>query len=155
MSLGNVFYNLALSFGYKPKVIKPFSKQITNNTITNKEIGKILQNTLGQVHFNWADKDYKLVDVNHLKDFLKTNTVNNIKYISNDMDCDDYSMILQGDITRWDSTLAFGIIWGTTPSENAHAWNWCVGNNKKIYFVEPQRDTIFLPTSEKAWWVLM
>ena len=155
MKIGKLFHNLSLSFGYKPKVIKPLSKQRTNKIITDKEVNKILQKTFDKVSFHCADRKYKLVDMNYLKKFLKTNTINNIKYISNDFDCDDFSMLLQGDVTRWDSALAFGIIWGTTPSGNAHAWNWCVGNDRKIWFVEPQRDTIFLPTSEKAWWVLM
>lgn len=155
MSLGNYFYNLALSFGYKPKVIKPFQKQLTNSTITYKEVERILQKTLGNVHFHWADRKYKLVDTNHLKRFLKINTVSNIKYVSNDFDCDDFSMLLQGDVTRWDSALAFGIVWGITPQGYKHAWNWFVGKDKKIYFVEPQNDRVFLPTSEKALLLLM
>ena len=65
------------------------------------------------------------------------------------------SFILQGDVTRWDSRLGFGIIWGQNISGQAHAWNLFIGTDKKIWFVEPQRDSIFLPTNEKVWWVVI
>ena len=135
----------------KPK----FEKQTGTETIDGAEAKEIVKDTLGNIVFNKADAKYKLVDIEYLKLFLKQNDVSEIKYIPNDFDCDDHSFALQGDVTKWDGHLAFGIIWGLTITGMAHAFNWCIGTDKKIWLVEPQNDLVFLPTTEKIWWVAM
>lgn len=158
MTLGEFFYKLALNFGHKPDIPKQFPIQSVKIQITDKELGIIIQNTtgMGQVLFHHSDKYYNLVDINHLKNYLKFNPVDQRQYITESHDCDDFSFILQGDVTRWDSDLAFGIVWATTPRGVGHALNVCVGTDKKIYFVEPQSDQVFEPTDEwKTWWVLI
>lgn len=168
MNLGKMFYNLAIGCGYKPTqkttVVKPgyltYPQQSTSTRITSAEIAELLDNNahispLGS-KFNQADGSYKLVDIAKLKSYLAINPVSERTYVKESHDCDDFSFILQGDISRWDSDLAFGIIWGEKPSGGAHAWNWCVGEDEQIWFVEPQTDGVFCPEDYwDIWWAVM
>lgn len=105
---------------------------------------------------NITDRTFKLVDIDHLREFLLENPVSDRKYVKERHDCDDYSYILQGDVTRWDSDLAFGIIHGRDANGNSHAWNVCVGLDRKIWFVEPQDDNVWKVDGEwKIWLVIM
>ena len=103
-----------------------------------------------------TDRTFKLVDIPHLREFLLGNPVSERKYAKERHDCDDFAYILQGDVTRWDSDLAFGIIHGRDENGNSHAWNVCIGTDHKIYFVEPQNDRVWKAEGEwKIWLVVM
>lgn len=103
-----------------------------------------------------TDRTFKLVDIPHLREFLLENPVSERKYAKERHDCDDFAYILQGDVTRWDSDLAFGIIHGRDVNGNSHAWNVCIGIDRKIYFVEPQNDRVWKVEGEwKIWLVVM
>ena len=105
---------------------------------------------------NITDRTFKLVDIDHLREFLLENPVSDRKYVKERHDCDDYAYILQGDATRWDSDLAFGIIHGRDANGNSHAWNLCIGIDKKIWFIEPQDDNVWKVDGEwKIWLVVM
>lgn len=136
-------------FGKLPK--KTISKQISNITITASEI-KYLDWDVPLYHL--SDKNYKLVDINHLNEFLKTTKTHKRVYVANNHDCDDFSFELMGEVSSWDSHLAFGIIWAVTPEGQAHAFNWCVGEDKEIWFIEPQNNKVFKPDNRwDIWWV--
>ena len=105
---------------------------------------------------NITDRTFKLVDIDHLRGFLDDNPVSDRKYVKERHDCDDFAYILQGDATRWDSDLAFGIIHGRDAGGNSHAWNVCIGSDRKIYFIEPQDDNVLKVDGEwKIWLVVM
>ena len=132
-----------------------FEKQTSTETIDGNEAKDIVKASVGSITFNKADALYKLVDLNHFERFLAQNQVSERVYVANDHDCDDFSFELMGDVSDWDSHVAFGICWGMTSSGGAHAWNWFIGTDRQFYFIEPQTNAIFLPTTEKLWWVLM
>lgn len=103
-----------------------------------------------------TDRTFKLVDIDHMRGFLDENPVSDRKYVKERHDCDDFAYILQGDVTRWDSDLAFGIIHGRDANGNSHAWNICIGIDRKIWFIEPQDDNVWRVEGEwKIWLVLM
>lgn len=104
---------------------------------------------------NITDRTFKLVDIDHLQGYLNANSVSDRKYVKERHDCDDFSAILNGDITRWDSDLAFGIIHGKPQYGIPHAWNVCIGIDKEIYFVEPQNDKVEKPTGDWNIWLVM
>jgi len=116
-----------------------------------KALHNVVVNTPGMnniTSYANSDDSYKLVDYDHLRAFLEDNDVSNREYIPEKHDCDDFSFILMGDVTRWDADLAFGIIWGITPEGTGHAFNWFIDTDKKVWFVEPQTDEIFEPTDK-------
>jgi hypothetical protein len=139
---------------------KIYSKQKMINRITSSEIVKLFDESNDPIikvsDLYLTDRTFKLVDINYLKKYLKDNSVSEYKYVKEIHDCDDFSYILQGDITRWDSDLAFGIIHGKTIDGYSHAWNVCIGTDKKVWFIEPQTDEIWTPkVNYKIYLVLM
>lgn len=89
-----------------------------------------------------SDKFYKLVDISRLKKFLKYNRVDKLIYKKDKMDCDDFAVILNGDVTRWDSDLCFGEVWLHKPDGEYHAMNIAVTLDYEVVLVEPQTDEI-------------
>ena len=89
-----------------------------------------------------SDESYKLVDIKALKKFLKYNKTDRRVYTKIKNDCDDFTYILQGDVTRWDPDLAFGITWVRT-TKGLHALNVFIDTDSKLWFVEPQTDDVF------------
>lgn len=98
-----------------------------------------------------SDSSYKLVDIERLKKFLKYNNTDRRVYKKIKHDCDDFSYILQGDVTRWDSDLAFGIAWVHKPNGVYHAMNVCITTDYEVVLIEPQTDRII---SVLVGWVL-
>ena len=70
--------------------------------------------------------------------FLAQDQTNKVEYISEEFDCDDFSFRLKGQfsIPGW-AALALGICW-----TNDHALNCFVDEDRKLWFIEPQNDTI-------------
>ena len=137
--------------------LEPFPIQESASRITSSDIVALFDNAnLMPNSLNITDREFKLVDIPHLREFLLGNPVSERKYVKERHDCDDFAYILQGDVTRWDSDLAFGIIHGLTPDGYGHAFNVCIGIDKEIYFVEPQNDVVQKPEGDwKIWLVVM
>lgn len=142
--------------------LEPYPIQESKDRITSSEVVALFDSPLdGDAivkvsSLNITDRTFKLVDIDHLREFLLENPVSERKYVKERHDCDDYAYILQGDATRWDSDLAFGIIHGRDANNNSHAWNFCIGIDKKIWFVEPQDDDVWKVNGEwKIWLVVM
>lgn len=146
-----LLYDLSVIMGYKnPEipVYESFEQQESVEKISSAEVRTIAMSTTGIdviCPFDNADLSYKLTDIPTLKLFAAKNNLARYKYIKNDKDCDDFSFMLQGDMTHWDSDLAFGIIWGVRPNGEGHAWNWCIGTDKQMWFIEPQSNYVFKP----------
>ena len=141
--------------GYKNPEIpayKTVPKQKDWMRISAADIRQILSdNTNVEVKcaFNNADASYKLVNIDNLKLFVAKNNLSKLVYEPEKLDCDDFSFILQGDISRWDSDLAVGIVWGVTPHGQGHAWMWAIGTDRQLWFIESQSNHVFKP--EKLW----
>ncbi len=126
-------------------------RQLRTDRIMGYEVKALLEKSPAwdsNASFKMADSSYKLVEMPVLKAFLRGNSVNSYVYEKDSFDCDDFSFALMGDVTKWDSDLAFGIIWVTTPNSTGHALNWCVDVNRKLWFVEPQNNKIFEITED-------
>jgi len=154
--IAKILYNLSMVLGYKNPEIptyKTFSKQTAWGRISAPEIMEILKAETGielKCAFNNADMTYKKVDIDNLKIFIaKNNLANQFKYTKESLDCDDFSFILQGDMSKYDSDLAVGIVWGVTPQGHGHAFNFCISTDQQLFLIEPQQNRVFKP--EKLW----
>ena len=138
---------------------RPFNQQLSEERITSTDLAALFGSTeeisinFGNLHI--TDRTMKLVDIDHLRGFLVVNPVSSREYVKERHDCDDFSMILNGDVTRWDSDLAFGIVHGRTPSGGGHAWNVCIGTDRKIWFIEPQTDRVWKPVKFWNIWIVV
>jgi hypothetical protein len=122
-------------------IVFPVPQQTSETTMSKIYVMQAFKNV---DDLKLTDTRYKLVDINQLKIFLSRNTVNSRKYVSDSNDCDDFALILLGDVTKWDSDLAFGIAWVVREGYDYHALNVLIGTDKRVYFVEPQTDDVFL-----------
>lgn len=118
--------------------------------ITNIELDQILKSFCTN---QWlSDESYQTINRKSLENFLRINPVSSRKFIVESFDCDEFSFELMGNIQEWNGAGAFGIVWGNRASDDeAHAWNFFIDENKKLWYVEPQNDKIFEPTTEKVW----
>lgn len=137
-------------FGIKIRIGEEskFTQQNSIERTNKKDIDSVVKDIVGvdvSCPFMNADSDYKLVNIEKLKLFITKNNLARYNYIKTKRDCDDFSYMLQGDVTHWDSDLAFGIIWGYKPNGYGHAWNWCMSTEKEIWFIEPQTNKVFKP----------
>lgn len=153
--IAKLLYGLSMAMGYKnpeTPVYKTFSKQIEVGRVTAQEVRTILENDSGielKTSFNNADASYKCVDIDKLKLFVAKNNLARLTYEKEKLDCDDFSFILQGDVSKYDSDLAFGIVWGVTPQGQGHAWNFALGTDRELWFIEGQTNCVFKP--KKLW----
>ena len=144
-----------------PEQVQPiepsFKQQVSTDRISSLDMVKMFGSASGVAingnDLHITDRTFKLVDIDHMIEFLKENPVSSRDYAKERHDCDDFSYILQGDVTRWDSDLAFGLIHGRTPSGVGHAWNVCIGTDREIWFIEPQNDMIWKPTDFWEIWL--
>ena len=98
-----------------------------------------------------SDGVFKYMTKESLAQFLASDPINSRIYKAESHDCDDFSYELMGHVSGWNSDNTFGIVWGQNASGVGHAWNFFVDENEKVWFVEPQTDSIFTPTTEKIW----
>lgn len=98
---------------------------------------------LGDIHIE--DTSYKLVDVEHLKEWLKVDTTDILNYVPEYHDCDDFAVTLHGHLNEWDSSLATAIAKVKKDgSTSRHMMNLVIGTDMKVYLIEPQNDNIFV-----------
>ncbi|WP_406660874.1 lectin MOA-related protein [Methanolobus sp. ZRKC3] len=121
------------------KHLLPVPKQRSTARIYKTDINKLLK---GIPETKISDSNYKLVDVKQLRKFLRRNLSSARVYRKTVHDCDDFSFILMGDVTRWDSDLAFGIVWAYKPDGEYHALNVAIGTDRRVCLIEPQNDKV-------------
>ncbi len=105
--------------------------------------------TIRYLNIKIVDSQYFTIKKNTLEHFLSLNKINEIKYIDNTMDCDNFSLELYSTIKRiekhYNHSLLFGLIVGkeTISHTSLHAINFFIGKNITLLMcVEPQSDKI-------------
>ncbi len=112
------------------------------------EIQKLLKEAFGEkCTLFLVDGKYRIPTLASFKKFLKEDKTDLYKYVPEEMDCDDFSFRLMGQVSYpgW-SDIAFGIAISQT-----HAYNCIVAEDagqNKVFLVEPQSDRIFLAPKE-------
>jgi len=116
--------------------------------INTQLAGKLLPN----YRLYFGDFNCYCPPLNDVKKILKKSTVNMKKWTEHIFDCDDFAFVLKSDfcIDNYRNKerrvpYCFGIIWGKhIPGD--HAMNWVIADDLKLYLVEPQDDSIRLPS---------
>ena len=111
-----------------------------------------------------GDRNYALIDPVWITKFITLDLTNVIPYQSERFDCDDFSIVLTGEVRKWfwkakiDAPIAFGFLWGDIrQSEEAttvrgHAINFMVTKERKVVLIEPQTDNYSnFTTNSKVW----
>ena len=139
------------------KIFKFFTK--TNKEVKNQElfstkelIEKCKEETL---NIRVLDSVYREVSVKSFMEYAKLNKISEELYVPEEHDCDDFAFEMFVDVRRKFKGCPFGIVLGNGLS-GPHAWN-CFYNvkEKQLYYFEPQDDTLYLPTIEKEWEIII
>ena len=89
-----------------------------------------------------SDYYFRTIDKETMEKLLREDDTNTLPYVAEIADCDDFSDVLLGSLTKktWTQGFAIGQLWYYT-ERFGHAVNlFCDG--EKIYVVEPQNDQI-------------
>jgi len=117
----------------------PKAQQITADDLIN-----LIIKTFGDANYHLliSDDYFYVVSKEQMQQLLKEDDTDQLPYIDTVGDCDDFSDVLLGSLTKktWTQGLALGQIWWFC-SQFGHAQNlFCDGST--IYIVEPQNDAI-------------
>jgi len=141
---------------YKPKrksSVKRFLRRVraiipcTNPEITDDELEDLIIKTFGSnysYHILLSDEKYRIITKQEVMKLLKEDDTDTLNYKATYADCDDFSDVLLGSLTRktWVQGFAIGELWYVNIEKLfAHAVNlFCDGS--KIWIIEPQNDNI-------------
>lgn len=136
--------------------------------ITSMEVREIIIKYFNtDANIFMADNEYGLYSLDDLKAFLKWDTTDEIKYVKEGFDCDDFADVLKGRERIWYDFSAhtfgstFGIVWGDVRTETEptkaryHAVNYFIDDQKQVHMIEPQNDKIFTWTPESKAFLIM
>jgi len=134
------------------------SKPKTTEKVKAEEIEKRIKERLkdNSIIFLLMDEWYRLPTLESVKEFLRKDKTDLMKYKPTILDCDDFALRLLGNfqIPGW-SDIAFGLLIGRH-RQGPHAANILLTKDE-IFYVEPQTDRIE-PLSKKIWpkvWVIV
>jgi hypothetical protein len=134
--------------------------QINLARLTPQEVKDILYRDLRDilapnVSIRLADAHYYTPSVKHAKAIIKGSDANLHDWLSERFDCDDFAISLKRDFAydayhklEYTAGHAFGMLWGPF-GEDGHAVNWMINDDMKVRLIEPQSDTVYMPTD--AW----
>jgi len=115
--------------------------------ITADKLEDIILHTFGsdyQYHVLISDERFRTITKEQMEQLLAKDDTDTLPYIPTYADCDDFSDVLLGSLTRktWQQGFAIGQLWYINIEKNfGHAVNvFCDG--EKIWIVEPQNDII-------------
>jgi hypothetical protein len=90
-----------------------------------------------------SDSYFRTISREAMQKLLEEDDTNELPYIEESSDCDDFSDVLLGQLTKktWTQGYAIGQLWYYT-DQFGHAVN-LFSDGEKIYVVEPQNDGIY------------
>lgn len=125
---------------------------VITGTVTNHIINNLLDAPVVRI----LDRHYSNVTLESFMKYAHFNTVSEELYVPEQYDCDDFAFEFFVDVRRWAPMCPVGIVLGHDAKGNPHAWNCFVDiPNKHLMFMEPQSDTLFEPTTENVWEIII
>ena len=128
------------------------------------EIREIIRDALACKDIHIEDGKYGCYSRSEVERFLKSDSVDKLKYHKQRFDCDNFALALAGREAEWyaggvnESGSSFGIVHGdirkeeTDTEKRPHAINFFIDNEGELWLIEPQTDEIFKPTSNSTFW---
>jgi len=90
-----------------------------------------------------SDEKFRLISLEEMKKLLAEDDTDQLPYIQEYADCDDFADVLQGSLTKktWTVGIALGTIWWFT-KDFGHAQNFFIDDKENLYIIESQNDQI-------------
>jgi len=135
--------------------------------ITGAELQVLIAQQLGpklasQYTVRLGDGEYFCTPLAEAKKIIKASRLNKKTWVRERFDCDDFAHVLKAHFAEAAykdgsrrAAHCFGVVWGSLPGP--HAINWMVNDDKKLRFIEPQSDKVYLPksTDENIYFMLV
>ena len=96
-----------------------------------------------------SDGKYYTVSGERWREIIKNDFVERKKYLVSRYDCDDYSRSFVARVIENYGLNACGIVWGWMTKDAYHAWNFIYTSEGRLLWLEPQNDSLFVPSGEK------
>ena len=97
-----------------------------------------------------ADAQYYCTPLLDAKSIIKKSKLDRKRWTAEKFDCDDFAHVLKANFAEAAykngsrrKAHCLGVVWGSLPGP--HAINWMINSDKKLRFIEPQNDRIFMP----------
>jgi hypothetical protein len=97
-----------------------------------------------------GDEKYYCTPLKDAREIIKASAVDRMNWVEERFDCDDFALVLKAHFAeaaykdgKRRAAHCFGIVWGSLPTP--HAINWMLNADRRLRFVEPQNNRIFLP----------
>lgn len=125
---------------YKSSLKKRFTKE--HRIVSPPALVEAFRfSTLHRLNLTMIDQRYKAVPIGLFEDMMVRSTVDKIKYTQDTRDCDDFAVILKGELARDYMFNGCGIVMDTS---GGHAYNAILtyDKNGRLKFLpfEPQND---------------
>jgi hypothetical protein len=133
----------------EPVLVLPSYPSEKEKVITADELEALEKKTFGDDYLYYiliSDEYFYLPSLDQVKKLLKKDKTDRLPYIPVIADCDDYSDVLLGALTKmtWTKGYAFGQLWFINEKMGfGHACNLVVDDTKTLYIIEPQNDGIY------------
>jgi len=126
--------------------------------LSNTDVRKAIEAAFGDrakgAQFWLADSKYYAANLADIQSVLQQTKIEQLKYVAEDFDCDDFSFTLMGALhanpyepkkmpTAKQAVFIVWVWWKMGNNVYGHALNMCVTADKKVYMIEPQNDRIF------------
>lgn len=121
-----------------------FLLKISAKRITFAETRDILKEYAYVKNIRISDNFVTLPYKKAMVKLVKASPVRFRKYQKEIYDCDDFSFTFMGLYRLIIPNFAVGIIWSRT-----HAYNFFIDENKQVWGIEPQNNTVFKITDKK------
>lgn len=107
--------------------------------LSQSDVRKILNFRFKGLIFNWNDARYRTVSISEFMKILKEDKTNNLKYISETFDCENFAAIFKNRLALYYGITAVGVVLNY---KGGHAFNVVVCSDG-VYVLEPQTDAIW------------
>jgi diphthamide synthase subunit DPH2 len=128
-------FNSVLQFFKKTELVGNLTNIEIEDLLSEKENPNIIN--LSNARIYTLDEKYKIMKLKDLQIFLKKDLTNLYPYQENYRDCEDFAIYVWNNIKKQYGNVAFGLGIGTS-----HSFNIYIDENKKVWAVEPQDDSI-------------
>ena len=121
------------------------------------EIYTILQSEFPDCYIAMMDRQYKTTTRQELMRYVKNDITDSRVYQPEYYDCEDFSFALMGALSNPDwGALPFGMLFVQTETGSAHAVNIFIDNNREVWMIEPQDDSIkVIPDGWKPYLIII
>ena len=136
--------------------VSEYFKRPPKPDITGTVNNSIINGLLNAPTVRILDNYYSSVTLESFMKFAKFDTVSEEVYVPDENDCDDFAFPFYVNARDWAPVCPIGIVLGHDAKGKPHAWNCFIDiPNKHVYFMEPQSDILFEPTTENVWEIII